>query len=213
MDTKLAGEMRAKGGGAGGVARAAGAKGGAGVAQKAEHSENSGKEKESPRQTDHKPSPADGQPKGKQESRPQPKPISMEPPRLVRRRSKSGYIVTATEDIQAMQTAAILAEFDRMLLEAEGHLKEVVEQPCADVAARLQSCLQAHRNRSCNCFPAMEAYRNCVLRATQNHVDDLAEREPPMMPVVPPQSIPPPAAPPNKQHSNRRWWKFWTWFR
>jgi len=110
-------------------------------------------------------------------------------------------------------TEAIYAEFERLVQRVEGSLKEVVEPPCADVAARLQSCLQAHRQRSCNCFPAMEQYRNCVLRATQNRVDDLADREPPMIPIVPPQPMPRPAVPPPNQRSNRRWWKFWTWFR
>ncbi|XP_016973467.2 uncharacterized protein LOC108040492 isoform X1 [Drosophila rhopaloa] len=118
-----------------------------------------------------------------------------------------------TEDIQRLPTEAIFAEFDRLLLQAEGQLKEVVEPPCADVAARLQNCLQAHRQRACDCFPAMEQYRHCVVRATQDRVDDMADNEPPMMPVAPPQSIPRPAGPPSSQRSNRRWWKFWTWFR
>lgn len=117
-------------------------------------------------------------------------------------------------DFHFRPTEAIYAEFDRLIQQVEGHLGPVaVESPCLDVAARLQSCLQAHRQRSCNCFAAMEEYRNCVVRATQNRVDDLADMEPPMMPVVPPQVMPPPAVPPPNARGNRRWWKFWTWFR
>ncbi|XP_043660204.1 uncharacterized protein LOC122624615 [Drosophila teissieri] len=121
---------------------------------------------------------------------------------------------SSTTDIQRMPTEAIYAEFDRLIQRVEGHLGQVaVDPPCMDVAARLQSCLQAHRQRTCNCFAAMEEYRHCVLRATQNRVDDMADMEPPMLPVVPPQAMPPPAVPPPSARGNRRWWKFWTWFR
>ncbi|XP_039499481.1 alpha/beta-gliadin A-IV [Drosophila santomea] len=135
---------------------------------------------------------------------PQPMPVS-------RRHLRSRSIIT---DIQRMPTEAIYAEFDRLIQQVEGHLGQVaVDPPCMDVAARLQSCLQAHRQRTCNCFAAMEEYRHCVVRATQNRVDDMADMEPPMLPVVPPQVMPPPAVPPPNARGNRRWWKFWTWFR
>ncbi|XP_017074343.1 uncharacterized protein LOC108110016 [Drosophila eugracilis] len=123
---------------------------------------------------------------------------------------RSGYITT---DIQRMPTEAIYAEFERLMQNVESHLKEVVDPPCADMAARLQTCLQNNNQRSCNCFSAMEQYRNCIVLATQRRVDDLAERDPPMMPYVQPQPMPGPAIPPQKPPSNRRWWKFWTWFR
>ncbi|XP_037725671.1 uncharacterized protein LOC119557153 [Drosophila subpulchrella] len=203
MGAQLAGETRAEG-----------AEGGAGpgpiptphlqqdsTAKQADKSEKSDKEEQEPS--------GQQEPQDHAKEHPQPQLVSMESqsPRLVGHRSRSGSI---TSDIQRMPTEAIYAEFERLVQRVEGSLKEVVEPPCADVAARLQSCLQAHRQRSCNCFPAMEQYRNCVLLATQSRVDDLADREPPMIPVVPPQPMPRPAVPPR---SNRRWWKFWTWFR
>nr|XP_036677087.1 uncharacterized protein LOC108005247 [Drosophila suzukii] len=207
MGAQLAGETRAEGGGAKD-------EGGAGpgpippphkeqdyAAKQADKSEKPDKEEqEPPRQQNH------------DQEHPNPQLVSMESqsPKLMGHRSRSANI---TPDIQRMPTEAIYAEFERLVQRVEGSLKEVPEPPCADVAARLQSCLQAHRQRSCNCFPAMEQYRNCVLRATQNRVDDLADREPPMIPIVPPQPMPRPAVPPPNQRSNRRWWKFWTWFR
>ncbi|XP_016994367.2 uncharacterized protein [Drosophila takahashii] len=198
MGAQLAGETRAEGGGVKGE----GAEHHEATAKQAESSEKSEESQEPPKQPEQ-------ENHNQNQEHLEPQLVSMESsPQLVRHRSKN-----ITSDIQRMPTEAIYAEFDRLLQQVAGSLKEVAEPPCTDVAARLQSCLQTHRQRSCNCFGAMEQYRNCVLRATQNRVDNLAEREPPMLPVVPPQPMPRPQVPPPNQRSNRRWWKFWTWFR
>ncbi|EDW53811.1 uncharacterized protein LOC6620376 [Drosophila sechellia] len=198
MGAQLAGEKRAEGGGAGPETgphppqkRDSTTKG----TEKSEHAENA----------------LPGQPQQEPDGPPIPKQAYPQPMHVSRRLTRSRSVTT---DIQRMPTEAIYAEFDRLIQQVENHLGPLaMEAPCLDVAARLQSCLQAHRQRSCNCFAAMEEYRHCVVRATQNRVDDLADMEPPMLPVVPPQVMPPPAVPPPNARGNRRWWKFWTWFR
>ncbi|XP_016952266.1 MICOS complex subunit Mic19 [Drosophila biarmipes] len=195
MGAQLAGETRAEGGGA----KAEGAEGVAEPLPPQQPKESAAKQADESKKSDQE------EQRDQDQEHPQPQLVSME------HRSRSGSI---TSDIQRMPTEAIYAEFERLVQRVEGSLKEVAEPPCSDVAARLQSCLQAHRQRSCHCFPAMEQYRHCVLRATQSRVDDLADRDPPKIPVMPPQPMPRPAVPPpGGQRSNRRWWKFWTWFR
>ncbi|KAH8338052.1 hypothetical protein KR059_003909 [Drosophila kikkawai] len=134
-------------------------------------------------------------------------------PKLVRRRSKAGNLMTAIEDIQRLPTEAIYQEFDRLLIHAQGQIKKVAEMPCVSLANRLKDCLYQNRQRSCECFPAMEQYRQCVLRASQERVDDMSASEPVMIPVVPPQPVPRPAKPPQQQRSQRSWWRPWTWFK
>ncbi|XP_020812085.1 uncharacterized protein LOC110187050 [Drosophila serrata] len=141
----------------------------------------------------------------------EPQLLANEYPKLVRRRSKGGNLMTAIEDIQRLPTEVIYQEFDRLLNHAQGQIKEVAEMPCGNLANRLKDCLYHNRQRSCQCFSAMEQYRQCVLRATQDRVDDMAAREPVMIPVVPPQPTPRPANPPQRSH--RSWWRPWTWFK
>ncbi|EDV47038.1 uncharacterized protein LOC6550697 [Drosophila erecta] len=199
MGAQLAGESRAEGG--------AGAGAGAGAGPHPPQGQESATEKAEKTQSE-----LPGQPNQEQEGgRPNQKAEHPQPMPVSGRHTRSRSI---TADIQRMPTELIYAEFDRLIQQVELHVGQVAaEPPCLDVAARLQSCLQAHPQRSCNCFAAMEEYRHCVLRATQNRVDDLADMEPPTMTVVPPKAMPPPAVPPPSARGNRRWWKFWTWFR
>ncbi|KAH8289388.1 hypothetical protein KR054_004552 [Drosophila jambulina] len=139
--------------------------------------------------------------------------VANEFPKLVRRRSKAGNLMTAIEDIQRLPTEVIYQEFDRLLIHAQGQIKEVAEMPCVNLANRLKDCLYHNRQRSCECFPAMEQYRDCVLRAAQDRVDDMAAKEPRMIQVVPPQQQPEPRPVKPPQRSHRSWWRFWTWFK
>ncbi|EDW30964.1 GL15199 [Drosophila persimilis] len=125
-------------------------------------------------------------------------------------RSKSSKVMGSTRNIQRLPAEAIHQEFDRLLIQAQKHLTEVEERPCLEAASKMTRCLRQHRQQACRCFDAMEVYRNCVIRATQDRVDDMADEEPPMLPMTPPQSIPPPARPKSR---SRRWWQFWHWFR
>ncbi|KAH8245302.1 hypothetical protein KR032_008505 [Drosophila birchii] len=138
--------------------------------------------------------------------------VSNDYPKLVRRRSKAGNLMTAIEDIQRLPTEVIYQEFDRLLSHAQGQIKEVSEMPCGNLANRLKDCLYHNRQRSCQCFSAMEQYRQCILRTTQDRVDDMAAQESDLIPVVPPQPTPRPVQPPQCR-SRRSWWRPWTWFK
>ncbi|XP_017092959.2 uncharacterized protein [Drosophila bipectinata] len=141
---------------------------------------------------------------------PEPQPVYAENAKT--RRTKSRSVIGAIEDIQRMPEKAIYEEFNRLLMNSDPQLTPLGDPPCRDVAARLQTCLQRSRERSCNCFKVMEQYQHCVIRATQDHLDDQVQTGTSTMVVVTPQAIPPPAYPPATR-PRRCWYKFWTWFR
>lgn len=126
---------------------------------------------------------------------------------------------------------ALRKEFDRMVEHTKRHyLIEETQQPCANVAHSLLRCLRQHPQQSCQCFTAMEDYRQCVKSATQRQIDRLAEEElqrqgrrpPPPLVVVPPESVPQTSNTQPKLSSSssssmsiaasyRSWYKPWTW--
>lgn len=116
------------------------------------------------------------------------------------------------------------------------YLIEDIQQPCANVAHSLLRCLRQHPQQSCQCFTAMEDYRQCVKEATQRQLDRLADEElqrqgrrpPPPLVVVPPESVPQANTTQPKvvvcssssgsssssmpiAASSRSWYKPWTW--
>ncbi|EDV34278.1 uncharacterized protein Dana_GF21049 [Drosophila ananassae] len=191
-----------------GVAREeARAKGGAsGVGQEQPHVQP---QQSPPQQEAPNPHPTDQSPPPSETARPEPQRVSNP---KARRRPKSRSVLGAIEDIQRMPEEAIYEEFNRLLMNSEEHLTPLGDPPCKDVAARLKTCLQRSHERSCNCFKVMEQYQQCVIRATQDHLDDQAQMGSSTMVVVSPQAIPRPSVPPPGR-SQRRWYKFWTWFR
>ncbi|KAH8396189.1 hypothetical protein KR222_004665 [Zaprionus bogoriensis] len=135
---------------------------------------------------------------------------------------KDGSVLKAIEDIQRMSPEAIMREFDRLVLQTERHFREQTQIPCAKVAGQLMRCLDKYQQQSCKCFDVMEDYRNCVLKATQHHVDRMAADDdegdhqrradqPPPIVVMPPANIPPPAAVQAEKASASCWYKPWTW--
>ncbi|XP_022227223.1 uncharacterized protein LOC111077312 [Drosophila obscura] len=136
-----------------------------------------------------------------------PKSLSPKPSSRKRTKSKSGNMMSIDQRLPA---EAIHQEFDRLLVQVQDHLTDVEERPCLEAANKMKRCLRQNSQHACRCFSAMEVYRNCVILATQDRVDDLADEGPPLMPMTPPQPMPPPSR--STSRSNR-WWKFWHWFR
>lgn len=92
---------------------------------------------------------------------------------------------------------AIRQEFDRLVEHTKRHFVEETNQPCVSVAQLLLRCLQKHPQQSCKCFGAMDEYRQCVMLATQRHIERLADEElqrqgrrPPPSLVPPPDNVP-----------------------
>ncbi|BFG02858.1 uncharacterized protein DMAD_02252 [Drosophila madeirensis] len=114
-------------------------------------------------------------------------------------------------NVQRLTAEAIHGEFDRLLVGQQEHLTEVGERPCLEAAGKMTRCLRDNSQQACKCFSVMEVYRNCVTRATQERVDELADEGPPMMPMTPPQAMPVPSR--QAAARSHRWWQFWHWFR
>ncbi|XP_034483979.1 uncharacterized protein LOC117789061 isoform X2 [Drosophila innubila] len=102
------------------------------------------------------------------------------------------------------------------------HFGDETHMPCTKVADKLLRCLRQHHQESYMCFNVMEEYRQCVGRATQTYVDQMAEQEarlnPQLLPVVPPQVAPQAIALPTvnvakEVRRTRSWLKPWTWLR
>lgn len=132
---------------------------------------------------------------------------------------------------------AIRQEFDRLVEHTKRHFVEETNQPCVSVAQLLLRCLQKHPQQSCKCFGAMDEYRQCVMQATQRHIERLADEElqrqgrrPPPSLLPPPDNVPqsnmpqpnlplPSNLPPTVElgarslPSSRSWYKPWTWLR
>lgn len=135
---------------------------------------------------------------------------------------------------------AIRQEFDRLVEYTQRHFVEETNQPCVSVAQLLLRCLQKNPQQSCKCFEAMDDYRQCVMQATQRHIERLADEElqrqgrrPPPSLLPPPDNVPETnmpqpnlPLPPNLLEPNipptvelgasslprsRSWYKPWTW--
>ncbi|KAH8317459.1 hypothetical protein KR074_005494 [Drosophila pseudoananassae] len=103
----------------------------------------SGVQQEAPHAKDQSPAPSDT-------ACPEPQPVSTDKART--RRTKFRSVIGAIEDIQRMPEKAIYEEFNRLLMNSDPQLTPLGDPPCRDVAARLKTCLQRSRERSCNCF-------------------------------------------------------------
>ncbi|XP_030382345.1 uncharacterized protein LOC115629886 [Scaptodrosophila lebanonensis] len=133
------------------------------------------------------------------------------------RPKKATSVLNAIEDIQRLTPENMHQEFDRLLKDAHSHAMSLeANSPCSDAADTLKRCLHQNREHNCKCFSAMESYQSCVIKATQDRVDELAKHSPPTSELLQPRinDMPTPELPAaTGRQRHRCWWKPWTWLR